>query len=255
MLVFLSFVFVERRGLGIGHGFYIAILLAAMSGGPVTGTVAGLLATVLYAVGVIVNPHIPPADLPTLATAIRMVCYVSVGGIVGYYASVNRRLMGGAYDLVDELTILAKRDSVTGLPNTRAFEAAATRRLTDERPFAMLVGEAAAVVGGDALRDLGDRLSKHLLPGDEIARVGASQFAVLAACATADDAAGMSVRLERVLESDGIRVTFGWATYPRDGDNALSLFRAADERLHARKIVRGEWKPAAEAEGLRAVGP
>jgi len=28
----------------------------------------------------------------------------------------------------------------------------------------------------------------------------------------------------------------GWATFPDDGDNALALYRAADERLYARRI-------------------
>ncbi len=36
------------------------------------------------------------------------------------------------------------------------------------------------------------------------------------------------------------RITFGWAVYPADGENALSLYRAADERLYARKLVRTE---------------
>ena len=35
-------------------------------------------------------------------------------------------------------------------------------------------------------------------------------------------------------------MTFGWAVFPGDGENALSLYRAADERLYARKLVRGE---------------
>jgi hypothetical protein len=45
-------------------------------------------------------------------------------------------------------------------------------------------------------------------------------------------------------------MTFGWAAYPQDGKDALALFRAADERLYARKIVRGEWTPSAASAGL-----
>jgi GGDEF domain-containing protein len=36
------------------------------------------------------------------------------------------------------------------------------------------------------------------------------------------------------------QITFGWAVFPADGENALSLYRAADERLYARKLVRGQ---------------
>ena len=33
-------------------------------------------------------------------------------------------------------------------------------------------------------------------------------------------------------------MSFGWAVHPRDGRDALALFRAADERLHAQKLIR-----------------
>ena len=33
-------------------------------------------------------------------------------------------------------------------------------------------------------------------------------------------------------------MSFGWAVCPRDGDSALLLFRAADERLYAQKLIR-----------------
>jgi hypothetical protein len=42
------------------------------------------------------------------------------------------------------------------------------------------------------------------------------------------------------MAREGSPITFGWAVYPTDGENALSLYRAADERLYARKLVRGE---------------
>jgi hypothetical protein len=37
--------------------------------------------------------------------------------------------------------------------------------------------------------------------------------------------------------ADGFQVTFGWAASPQDGSNALSLYRAADERLYARRVI------------------
>lgn len=247
-IVFALFLVFERPGLGIAHVFYIPIITTAVLAGVGTGVAAGILATVLYAAAVTINPHIPATDVPTVATAIRMVGFVAVGGMIGYFASVNRKLMGGAYDLVEELSILARRDAVTGLPNMRGFEDAINKRLELQRPFALLVGEAAGVRDDDALRDLGDRLRRYLLGEDELARVGDAQFAIVTA--TTDDAAQLSSRLERLLDGTGFRLTFGWATFPRDGTNALALFRAADERLYARKIVRGEWQPTAATAGL-----
>lgn len=128
-IVFALFAALEQPGLGIGHGFYVPIILVAMATGPTLGVIAGVVATVLYALGVVVNPDVPPTELPTLSTAIRLIAFVMVGGLTGYFAATNRRLMGGALSLVDELSILARRDPTTQLPNVRGFEAAITRRL------------------------------------------------------------------------------------------------------------------------------
>jgi hypothetical protein len=38
-----------------------------------------------------------------------------------------------------------------------------------------------------------------------------------------------------LLARQGSPIMFGWAVFPQDGENALSLYRAADERLYARK--------------------
>jgi hypothetical protein len=43
-----------------------------------------------------------------------------------------------------------------------------------------------------------------------------------------------------LLARQGSPIMFGWAVFPQDGENALSLYRAADERLYARKLVRGD---------------
>ena len=56
---------------------------------------------------------------------------------------------------------------------------------------------------------------------------------------TASDARSLAVATESRLRLAGEQVTFGWATYPQDGENALALYRAADERLYARKVARG----------------
>jgi hypothetical protein len=48
----------EWPGLGLSHGYLIAIILAALATGPRRGAAVGLLATALYAVGVYLNPHV-----------------------------------------------------------------------------------------------------------------------------------------------------------------------------------------------------
>jgi hypothetical protein len=90
---FAAFWTLERPGLGLACGYFLAIILAALATGPRRGVGVGLLATLLYALGVYLNPYVPVAGIPTLATGIRGAAYVLVGLVVGFSASRNRSLM------------------------------------------------------------------------------------------------------------------------------------------------------------------
>ena len=250
VVVFLGFVLYEQPGLGLAHFFYLSIALTAMGTGPRVGAVAGLAATALYVTGIWINKDIPSTDVLTGSTVIRFVTFVSIGALLGLFASRNRAMLR-------ELRILAERDVLTGLPNTRAFEAAITKRLESGRPFGLLLAdmdalkelnqEAGPSAGNEALRQVADRLSRSLAPEDQIARVGSDEFAVLASTTTVEEAAELSTRLEWVLSSQGTKATFGWAVHPQEGENALALYRAASERLYGRKVMRGYLRPAPEA--------
>jgi diguanylate cyclase (GGDEF)-like protein len=244
--VFVAFLSLERPGLGIGHFFYLSIVLMALAVGPVWGGVAGLLAATLYTVGIVLNPGLPPAEALTTGAAIRLVTYTGMGVLVGWFARRN-------HDLVERLRILAERDFLTGLPNTRGFELAIARRLSAGKPFALLLGdmdglkavndERGHAEGNEVLQRLGSLLGNALRTDDELARVGGDEFAVLTALETGEEAAALAARLEGVTRAAGAGITFGWSVYPRDGAEALSLFRAADARLYARKFVRSRDEP------------
>lgn len=237
--VFVTFVAVGSPGLGIGHFFYIPVALVALVTGPLGGCAAGVAAAALYALGVVASPDAAPEVL-TLAAGIRMVTYSTTGALIGWFASDHRRL-------VHELRILAERDALTGLPNTRAFEAAIQKRLDTGRPFALLIGDITplaahdsdAVGTGDALLRLTELLGGALGPEDELARVGGQEFAVLTSAQSSAAASHLCGRLESMLAAHGLAITFGWAVHPQEGRNALSLYRAADERLYARRLVGG----------------
>ena len=241
MLVFAADALWERPGLGIGHFFYLAIALLALAGGTRVGAAGGVAAVGLYALAIVIDPHIAPTEVFTVGMMIRATMFVSIGALIGWYASTVRRLL-------EELQILAQRDVLTDLPNTRAFEAAITRRLDAGCPFSLLLGDIDALMtinhdegrahGNDVLRALADVLREALGSSDEIARVGGDEFAILATTQTSEEAAHLAVRLERIA-TDESPITFGWSSFPQDGENALSLYRAADERLYARKLVRG----------------
>jgi diguanylate cyclase (GGDEF)-like protein len=253
--VFVSFLAFENPGLGIGHFYYLPVALIALCTGPRIGALAGCAATALYAFGVLLNPDIPSAELLTVSAGIRLIIFAGSGAILGWFAASNQTL-------VEKLQILAERDHLTGLPNTRAFETAIARRFDSGRPFALLLGDMdglkdmndrqGEVEGDDALRRLGGMLTNALDPADELARVGGDEFAVLAALGSTQEAARLATRLESVLAGTGLGITFGWAVHPQDGLNALSLYRAADERLYARKYIRSPRRrqtPALPANG------
>jgi diguanylate cyclase (GGDEF)-like protein len=252
--VFSAFVVVERPGLGIGHFFYVPIALLALASGPRRGMFGGLVATALYAGGVYFNPDLPPVD-KWESSLIRLVTFVGIGLLIGWFASSKRTL-------VAERSRLAERDALTGLPNTRSFEAAIERRFADGRPFALLLGDVDSLGeinsrdgrsgGDDALRRLADVLTQAKRPEDEVARVGGDEFAILAPCEKAG-ARELALRLERLLALSGASITFGWATSPREGRNALALYRAADERLYARKLARGYRRGSAALEVVGVV--
>lgn len=61
-----------------------------------------------------------------------------------------------------------------------------------------------------------------------------------------DGAARLATKFERMLADDRTKATLAWAVFPQEGDNALALYRAASERLYARKVMRGYLRPVPE---------
>ncbi len=225
--VFVAFLLWERPGMGLGHFYYLGIALFALATGPRVGALAGSAATAMYALGVVINPYIPPTEVITVSTAIRFVTYTGMGVLIGWFASNNRAL-------VERLRVLAERDFLTGLPNTRAFESAITRRLEARLPFALLIGDM------DRLKTINDERG-HAEGNDALYRLANTLGrSVLTTIRHPDEASRLAARLESVLASTGSGITFGWAVFPHEGANALSLYRAADERLYARKLIRGQ---------------
>jgi GGDEF domain-containing protein len=245
LAVFGLFLLFETPGLGIGHGYYIAIALAALATDALGGALAGLAATALYALGMYVTPRVPASHIPTVETGIRLVTYVLVGTLIGYYAARSRALIGRADDLMEELSVLARRDTQTGLPNQRAFELAVNRRLELEQPFALVLCDLpparSDVPMVDRLIAFGELLTRSVDPDADVARVGNDQFAVLADVADDRGAAELTARIEQSLADNGRRPTAGWSSFPRDARDALGLYTVASERLYARRITHGPW--------------
>jgi GGDEF domain-containing protein len=250
VIVFAASARYETPGLGIGRFFYLAIALFALSSGPLRGAAAGVLAAALYTLGVVVNPSLSLGLLTTPTNVLRVATYVVLGVVIGWFAGMNREMM--AY-----LRVLAEKDSATGMPRLRTFADMIGQRLDDDQPFALLVGQAESLqrleldgddgAADDEGRQLADTLARWLEPGDEIARLGAGEFAILASGPAVTGPARLSASLESVLTSAGHSVTLGWARYPQEAKNALALYAAAADRLYARKLLRTPRAFSAEA--------
>jgi diguanylate cyclase (GGDEF)-like protein len=241
-LVFTGFLTLETPGLGIANFYYFAVALVALALGPYFGAAAGGAAAGLYSVGIVLNSSLPTAEVLAQSAWIRLLTYAGIGFLIGYFAQRNQ-------ELVVQLRLLAERDALTGLPNTRGFEAAMSRRLAGGKSFALLLGDMDGLKlindsrghaeGNNVLQRLADVLGQALRGEDEVARVGGDEFAVLSSVNSGEEARQLAERLETAVAAAGARITFGWAVSPGDGTEALTLFRSADQRLYERKSGRG----------------
>jgi diguanylate cyclase (GGDEF)-like protein len=239
--VFVTFVVFETPGLGIGHFYYVCVALIALSTGAAGGAAAGALADALYATGIILNPSIPSTEVLSTSTGIRFVTYTLMGALIGWFAQHNR-------ELVDRLRTAADRDFLTDVWNTRAFDGMLETKLEQSRPFGLVLGDFDGLThindveghaaGNDALRRAADVLQTTVRNEDQLARTGGDEFAVLTTLQSTDAIRALCGRLTTALAREGLAMSFGWAVHPRDGCDSLALFRAANERLDAQKLIR-----------------
>lgn len=145
-------------------------------------------------------------------------------------------------------------DPLTGLYDRRSFdrllEMAVARSLRYHWPFTLVVvdldgfkelndreGHAA---GDAALRSLGERFRRVLRFGDNVARIGGDEFALIL---PNSDPADVPALLERLGTVPGVEgrcpsFSFGIAQCPGEADDVDSLFRLADLRLYEAKEGR-----------------
>jgi hypothetical protein len=229
-LVFALLVEYGRPGLGLSQGFYLAIVLFALAGGPVSGVAAGVLATLLCAIASVVHGDLFDGTLEPLG--IRLAAFTLAGFAVGYFARRGRQMLAESLHVLDDVLRIARRDVATGVLAPEGLSASIAQRVDGTAPFAVLVGElptSSDAARREALRRLGGALD-----GDsEVARVGCLRVAVVTAARSPEDASRIAADLEHVLGG----VTFGWAFHPQDGDEPLALFGAASERLVEAAVV------------------
>ena len=111
-VVFVLLLEYGRPGLGISQGFYLAIVLIGLAGGPVSGVAAGVLATLLCAIASAANGNLFPGTVEPLA--IRLAAFTLAGFAVGYFARRGRQMLAESLQVLDAVLGLARRDLETG---------------------------------------------------------------------------------------------------------------------------------------------
>jgi diguanylate cyclase (GGDEF)-like protein len=237
--VFAALVIIEKPGLGIGHFFYVPICLVALATDELWGAAAGLLGVALYVGGIAVTPNVPTADGLTWSSVIRLVTFMGIGALLGGYASRNRKLLGEAGQR-------AFQDFLTGIGNARFFHEKLAERCAEGKPFTLVLadvdelGEINNVHGHDAgnaaLCRVAAALREIAWPSDDVARIGGDEFAFVTHLQP-EQARHVCSRLAKTLAAENLELSFGTTSYPADGTAAVELFRKADDRLFAAKLL------------------
>jgi hypothetical protein len=106
-VVFALLVEYGRPGLGIGEGFFVAVILAAAATGPVLGGLAGLGALLLYELAIHEQTGLAWSDFFHAPALTRLVAYVSAGVVTGFLARRLRLMLAQSLSVLEELVDLA----------------------------------------------------------------------------------------------------------------------------------------------------
>jgi diguanylate cyclase (GGDEF)-like protein/PAS domain S-box-containing protein len=147
----------------------------------------------------------------------------------------------------EQIRHLSMHDTLTNLPNRRAFDGMLERVLWRARAGTAaaivvvdvddfkLVNESAGHPGGDQLlSDLARALEQAIRPGDFIARLGGDEFVILLQDVGAEASINVAERLRRTAEALNVSISVGLASIDGSTDAKLLLSRA-DSALYAAK--------------------
>ncbi len=179
---------------------------------------------------------------------------------IGELAVSFNHMLDGIAKRETEILRLAYEDGLTALPNRAMFNrqleqsvrearrngSTLTVMMLDMDRFKTINDTLGHPVGDQVLREVGSRVRAVLRESDVVARLGGDEFGVLLPTGEADQARAVAVKiakaLERPLVIEGqtmdIASSIGIAHFPRHGESAVALLRAADVAMFAAKRAK-----------------
>jgi diguanylate cyclase (GGDEF)-like protein len=147
-------------------------------------------------------------------------------------------------DLLSQLTDMASTDSLTGLPNRRAWETDLSQALLDEQGFVLVMLDLDHFKAFNDTRGhpAGDRLLKEtaaawreeLRAGDFLARIGGEEFALLLpSCTATEDALAVVERLRARVPYE--QTCSAGIVVHRPGETSDTLMARVDDALYSAK--------------------
>jgi diguanylate cyclase (GGDEF)-like protein/PAS domain S-box-containing protein len=154
----------------------------------------------------------------------------------------------------EELEVLAKRDSLTGVTNRRAFMELLEKLFAEARLHGRELGFVMVDIdhfkqvndthghsaGDEVIRRLADALSSEVRGSDSVCRYGGEEFCVVLPGASLEVAAAVADRMRVKIQSPGftrvpITASFGVSSIREQAKDTAELIDQADKALYASK--------------------
>ncbi len=144
--------------------------------------------------------------------------------------------------LTDELTDVWNRRGMEALLKNQLQQAKLSNSpltilMTDIDGFKQYNDTYGHIAGDEALRLIAQIMAQQVRTRDSVTRYGGDEFVILCPEQNETGAATLVARLEKALVAAPLMVSFGIATFPKDGETPQALLETADQRLYEVKAA------------------